>query len=112
MYFSIITVTYNAEGNIKKTLDSISIQKFRDFEVIVIDGKSQDKTISIVEAYYNQLINLSLLSETDDGIYDAMNKGVRQAKGDYIYFLNAGDCFVDCNVLSEVKDYIESKIKF
>lgn len=108
MYFSIITVTFNAEENIKKTLDSISMQKFRDFEVIVIDGKSQDKTVNIVEAYYDLINNLSILSEMDDGIYDAMNKGVRQAKGDYIYFLNAGDCFVDCNVLSEVKNFIET----
>ena len=71
---SIITVTYNSEESIMRTLDSIKSQTFQDFEYIIIDGKSSDKTISIIN---NHEITINkLVSEEDNGIYDALNKGV------------------------------------
>lgn len=88
---SIITVTYNAAGVIEKTLDSLKEQSFKDFEHIVIDGASTDDTLSLVKGY--GIGNTVIISEKDSGLYDAMNKGMRMAKGDFILFLNAGDRF-------------------
>lgn len=88
---TIITVTYNAESVIEKTLDSLRHQTFQDFEHLVIDGKSYDTTIKkIVETNLPQTF---LISEPDRGLYDAMNKGLGLAKGKYLLFLNAGDSF-------------------
>lgn len=90
---SIITVTYNAADVIGKTLESVKGQSFQDFEHLIIDGASKDDTLKVVENYcYPQL---KLLSEPDNGLYDAMNKGIRMAKGKYVIFLNAGDAFHD-----------------
>lgn len=108
MFFSIITVTYNAEKDIKKTLESIKSQSFKDYELLVIDGGSSDLTVALANDYRGLIDNMSISSESDNGIYDAMNKGVQKSKGEYIYFLNAGDFFVDCNVLSKVFTYIVS----
>ncbi|WP_412472077.1 glycosyltransferase [Halobacteriovorax sp. RT-1-4] len=87
---TIITVTFNAEDEIVPTLDSIKKQKDKNFELIIVDGLSKDKTLKLVEQ--SGLAN-TIISEKDSGIYDAMNKGVKKAKGKYIYFLNAGDIF-------------------
>lgn len=87
---SIITVTYNAEAVIGKTLDSLKHQTFQDFEHIVVDGASSDRTLEIIR---NSDTNPVVISEADQGLYDAMNKGLRLAKGKYILFLNAGDSF-------------------
>lgn len=89
MLFSIITVAYNAEKTISRTMNSVHEQSYRDFEHIIIDGASSDNTISIVKEYLSD--NLTIVSEPDDGIYDAMNKGVKIAKGDYVLFLNSDD---------------------
>ena len=89
--FSIITVSYNAEKTIPATLKSVSEQTCRLFEYIVIDGASGDNTVGIVNK--SGIDNLILISEPDRGIYDAMNKGLGIAKGDYVIFLNAGDSF-------------------
>ena len=91
MFLSIITVTYNAENHIRQTLDSIQSQLFTDYELIIVDGKSTDDTIYYAKQYESIIPNLLIISEPDKGIYDAMNKGVSIAKGEYIYFLNAGD---------------------
>ena len=89
--FSIITVCYNETGNIKKTLDSIIEQSFRDFELIVVDGGSTDGTKEIVQEYEQNIA--WWCSERDNGIYNAMNKGVSHATGEYVIFMNAGDWF-------------------
>lgn len=85
---SIITITYNAAPVIRPTLESLNAQTFRDFEHLVIDGASKDDTVSIVSEMCPDSI---IRSEPDRGLYDAMNKGLRTAKGKYLLFLNAGD---------------------
>lgn len=96
---SIITVTYNAGDVIERTLSSIASQTFRDFEHLVIDGKSKDDTCEIVRR--NGLSQTKLISEPDRGLYDAMNKGLKMAKGKYVIFLNAGDKFHDSETLEK-----------
>jgi len=103
-FFSIVTVTYNASGYINKTLNSILSQSRCLYEVIVIDGASTDGTIEKINAH--EIDVDVLVSEPDRGIYDAMNKAVKVATGDYIIFMNAGDCFYDENTLSDVYDFL------
>ncbi len=89
--FTIITVAYNAEKTIPATLKSVQEQTCRLFEYIIIDGASSDGTLKQISN--SGIENLTLVSEPDKGIYDAMNKGLGLAKGDYVIFLNAGDSF-------------------
>ncbi|MDE6692008.1 MAG: glycosyltransferase [Muribaculaceae bacterium] len=96
--FSIITVTYNAAATINATLDSVREQTFEDYEHLIIDGASADSTVEIVNSYNNA--KTVVISEKDDGIYDAMNKGLSIAKGEYLIFMNAGDRFPDPRTLS------------
>jgi len=86
---SIITITFNAEKNIQPTLESVYRQNFRNYEHIIIDGASTDNTLSEARKYPD----LRILSERDNGLYDAMNKGIGLSRGQYILFLNAGDTF-------------------
>lgn len=88
---SVVTITYNAEKTISVTLKSLREQSFRDFEHVVVDGASTDHTLGIVREFGYPSIRI--LSEPDKGLYDAMNKGLRMAKGKYVLFLNAGDSF-------------------
>lgn len=104
IFFSIITVTYNAEKSIRSTLDSISQQDKELFELIVIDGASTDRTISIVDMHFQEVD--MLISSPDKGIYDAMNKGISLANGEYIIFMNAGDCFYDKDTLLSVHKFL------
>lgn len=112
MFLSIITVTYNAEDCIRQTLDSIQSQIFSDYELIIIDGNSTDNTVAYSKQYESTIKNMIIVSEPDHGIYDAMNKGVMIAKGEFIYFLNAGDELYDNNTLRTVYNRIsDSGIK-
>ncbi|MDD2298319.1 MAG: glycosyltransferase family 2 protein [Fermentimonas sp.] len=88
---SIITVTFNAEQTLERTLSSISSQSYPYIEHIIVDGKSTDNTIDLVHKYEND--KLKWISEPDKGLYDAMNKGIKMSTGDYLCFLNAGDTF-------------------
>lgn len=111
MTLSIIIATYNAEKGLKKTLDSILIQTWKDYEVMVVDGGSSDKTLEILKK--NESIfkgKLRWISEKDQGIYDAMNKGINLAKGEWLYFLGSGDVFYDKNVLKMVSGAMEENI--
>lgn len=85
---SVVTVTYNAAKLLPATLNSLNQQKFRDFEHIVVDGASSDDTLAVVRSLS---AGSRILSEPDRGLYDAMNKGLRLASGQYVIFLNAGD---------------------
>ena len=96
---SIITINYNNVKGLQKTMDSVISQTFQDFEFIVIDGNSTDKSIDLVKQCPR--IN-EWVSENDNGIYDAQNKGVLKANGNYLLFLNSGDCFVSSYVLQKV----------
>lgn len=88
---SIITVTYNAGNTVESTLKSVAEQTTRNFEHIIIDGKSTDNTLDIISHYTYP--ELKINSEKDTGIYDAMNKGLKAAEGRFVIFLNAGDRF-------------------
>ena len=100
MKISIITVCYNARATIERTLKSVTGQTYADKEFVVIDGGSTDGTLDILKKYEDKIDVLA--SEPDKGIYDAMNKGVAKASGDYVIFINADDYFYDDNVLTEV----------
>ena len=106
--FSIITITYNAEAFLPRTVESVLSQHYRDIEHIIIDGASTDSTISVAQDYMQRSYaaqnghEVRIVSEPDNGLYDAMNKGLRQASGDYICFLNAGDFFPNANVLDNI----------
>ena len=98
--FSIITVTYNAASVIEPTLQSILAQSYRNIEFLLIDGGSSDNTVELVR---NSGIEIAVLvSERDKGLYDAMNKGIKLATGDYLCFLNAGDSFCAPDTLERV----------
>lgn len=91
--FSIITVCYNSEKTIIKTLESLLDQTYKDYELILIDGGSQDGTLEIINRYKNRFEQITIVSESDHGIYDAMNKGIRLSSGDLIAFLNSDDYY-------------------
>ena len=95
--FSIITVTYNAAHTLPATLRSVGEQSCKLYEYLVIDGLSTDDTVKLAEE--SGITPLTVVSEQDIGLYDAMNKGLGLAKGDYVIFLNAGDSFHSPNVL-------------
>ncbi len=95
---SIITISYNAAETIRPTVMSVAQQSFQDFEHILIDGLSKDDTITVARRY--GIDTLRIISEKDNGIYDAMNKGLRAALGKYILFLNAGDSFASTDSLA------------
>ena len=102
--FSIITVCYNAADTIVPTLRSVAKQSFTLYEHLVIDGASMDDTLARVDKYATP--RTRVFSEPDNGIYDAMNKGMGQATGDYLIFLNAGDSFASSDTLQILADAI------
>lgn len=103
--FSIITVTYNAEATIVRTLHSVDEQTCTDYEHYIIDGASKDSTDECVEA--NPNARRVFISEPDKGLYDAMNKGLSSTKGKYLIFLNSGDKFHSPQTLEKIKKAIE-----
>ena len=105
--FSIITVTYNAGKVLEDTIQSVVFQTYRNVEYIIVDGNSKDHTLEIVEKYRDRISQV--LSEPDKGLYDAMNKGIRLATGDYLCFLNAGDEFHDNETLQKIVLTLKSK---
>ena len=99
MKLSIITVNLNNCDGLQKTIDSVVSQTFKDFEWIVIDGGSTDGSKELIEQYADHFTYW--VSEPDKGIYNAMNKGIRVAKGDYLQFLNSGDYLYDRTTLEK-----------
>lgn len=102
--YSIITVAYNAAGEIEHTLKSVAEQSYTNYEYIVVDGASTDNTLAIVEQYKG--VVSTLISEPDIGIYNAMNKGLERATGDYVIFLNAGDTLYNNETLAQASQQI------
>ena len=88
---SIITVNYNNAPGLQKTIDTVFAQTFKNFEYIIIDGGSTDGSLAIIESIKDK--TAYWVSEQDKRIYNGMNKGIIQAKGAYLFFLNSGDCF-------------------
>ncbi|KJE37149.1 hypothetical protein UF64_00215 [Thalassospira sp. HJ] len=105
--FSVITVCYNSEKTIAETIQSVKKQSFKDYEHLIVDGLSSDNTGKIVDAHKDNKI--AFVSEKDNGLYDAMNKGILKANGEYIVFLNSDDFFADEYVLQKV-DLISSSL--
>lgn len=102
---TVVTVCYNAVCCIEKTIQSVINQRYSDFEYIVIDGKSTDGTFELINRYRRE-IN-TFISESDSGIYDAMNKAIKLATGDYVLFLNADDILFDEMVLENIASHIK-----
>ena len=103
---SIITVTMNCADTVLQTIRSTSAQTYNLIEQVFIDGKSTDATLKIIRNH--SLTNSIIYSEPDNGIYDAMNKGIKNATGDLVYFLNADDSFHDQNVVKDVVQLYKS----
>jgi glycosyltransferase involved in cell wall biosynthesis len=99
---SIITVCYNADKTIERTISSVLAQRYQDIEYIVIDGASRDHTLQIIKKYEDRISNV--VSEPDNGMYDALNKGIRLATGDIVGILNADDEFMHNDVISRIVD--------
>ena len=100
MKLSIITVNFNNASGLERTIQSVISQTFKDYEFIIIDGGSADNSVNIIHKYEQKIDYW--VSEHDGGIYQGMNKGLRQAKGDYVNFMNSGDCFYSTNVLERI----------
>lgn len=98
--FSVITVTYNAAAVLEDTIQSVITQTYHHVEYIIVDGGSTDGTLDIVAQYRDRIA--TIVSEPDKGLYDAMNKGMRLATGDYLCFLNAGDSFHEDDTLQSI----------
>ena len=97
MFFSIITATYNSSSTVKQALQSLYNQSFQDYEHIIIDGFSTDNTLNIIEQY--KCNQVKVISEPDNGMYDALNKGIKLASGRVIGFLHADDAYSNPDVL-------------
>jgi len=104
---SIITVVFNAENTLPETLESITSQTFTDYELVIVDGGSTDGTLDFVNSHRHLLA--MVISEPDEGIYDAMNKGISLASGEYVQFLNAGDTFYSPDSLQAVFGQLASR---
>ena len=108
MKITLITCTYNAAAVLQRTLDSVSRQTYADIEHIIIDGKSGDDTVALAEQYKTSSYlhhtghQIRIVSERDTGLYDAMNKGLSLATGDYLCYLNAGDTLASPSTVATV----------
>lgn len=106
--FSIITVTYNAAEWLERTILSVLRQSYSHIEYLIIDGGSTDGTVDIIKQYRDGISYW--ISESDHGLYDAMNKGLKQATGDYVWFINAGDTLHTSNTLQELVHSIKNNV--
>lgn len=100
--FSVVTVVFNDADRIVETISSVAEQDIDDVQHIIIDGLSSDGTLTLIQKFPH----LDVISERDEGIFDAMNKGLARARNDYVIFMNAGDSFFNGSVLREVRDFI------
>lgn len=103
---SVITINYNNRKGLAKTIASVAGQVWQQFEYVVIDGGSTDGSKELITGY--QRINY-YVSEKDKGVYHAMNKGIQAAKGEYVIFMNSGDCFYDAEVLEDVQSRLNNE---
>lgn len=108
MKISIITVSYNSDKTIDDTIQSVLSQDYPDIEYIIVDGLSKDNTINIVKSYGTKISKF--VSEKDEGIYDAMNKGIEMATGDVVGILNSDDFYADSKVISKIAKKFEGNV--
>ncbi|WP_309609395.1 glycosyltransferase family 2 protein [Flavobacterium sp.] len=104
---SIITINYNNASGLQRTIESVAAQQYSDMEYIVVDGGSTDESLEIIKQH-EKFIN-KWVSEKDNGIYNALNKGIKMATGNYLLFLNSGDHFYDSAVLNKYHHHIEKE---
>lgn len=104
MKLSVITINYNNHDGLRKTIESVVNQTCRDFEYIIIDGGSTDGSVDIIKQYADKIDYW--VSEPDKGIYNAMNKGIAKASGEYLNFMNSGDCFYENTVVEKVLPHL------
>ena len=102
MRISIISSCYNSELTITETLNSIELQTYDDIELIIVDGNSKDNSLNIIQNFKEKFLNIKIISENDNGVYDALNKGIELASGDIIGFLHSDDIFKSNTVLSDI----------
>ena len=108
MTLTIITINLNNAAGLEKTMQSILEQTCIDFEYVVVDGASNDRSLEVIERFANQFgKRLKWVSEPDKGIYNAMNKGIGMASGDYLEFLNSGDSLACDNVIERMYKALE-----
>ena len=121
MKLSIITINRNNAEGLRKTLESVANQTCKDFEHIIVDGASTDDSVEVIKNYENSVLHQSpvthhqikWISEPDKGIYNAMNKGIRMAKGEYVQILNSGDCLAGDDVVEKMSaelDMLNAKL--
>ena len=106
MRFSIITICYNPGPELKSAMDSVLSQHDADIEYIIVDGGSTDGTVELIESYGGRISKF--ISEPDEGLYDALNKGVRLATGDCIGFMHADDLYASNDVLATLNQAFEA----
>ena len=109
MKLSIITINRNNAAGLEKTMRSVADQTFKGFEYIVVDGASTDGSVEVIKELGAEIVHLQWVSEPDSGIYNAMNKGIRMASGDYIQILNSGDCLAADDVAEKMLKSLEEK---
>ena len=107
MKVSIITITYNSASTIKDTIESVVKQTYQNIEYIIVDGKSTDETLDIVKHYESTIAKV--ISEKDNGLYDALNKGIALATGDVIGFLHSDDFYIHNQVISNIVSVLEKE---
>lgn len=105
MKITVVTVCYNAEKTIEMTMQSVLKQSYKDIEYLIIDGKSNDRTLDIVRKYERDS-RVKLVSEKDNGLYSAMNKALNYCAGKYIIYMNSGDIFYDSRVVEEMVPHL------
>ena len=109
MKLSIITINRNNAAGLEKTMSSVASQTFKDFEYVVIDGASTDGSVEAIKKLEHEFAHLRWVSESDTGIYNAMNKGIRMASGEYVQVLNSGDCLAADDVTERMLSALEEK---
>ena len=105
-FFTIIMATYNSAKNIRKALSTVKNQTFNDYEVVIVDGVSKDNTLEIIEEVKDE--RYRYISEKDNGLYEAFNKAMKMAKGEWLYFLGSDDWFYDDHVLNDIFNHLNN----
>ena len=109
MKLSIISINRNNAAGLDKTMCSVATQTFKDFEYIVVDGASTDDSVDVIKKFESEFAHLKWVSEPDSGIYNAMNKGMRMATGEYFQILNSADCLASDDVIERMLSALENK---
>ncbi len=109
-FYSIIIPTYNSEITISRALESVLQQTFSDYEILIMDGLSTDRTKIIVKQYQSTNKNIHFYSEEDKGIYDAMNKGINTSNASWLYFMGSDDYLFDADVLKKIYHYVNEGV--